>query len=367
MTDSMFFKAADGLTVSEIASLTEGKLRPGASGQAAARPITGIAALDRAGPGDATFFDNVRYAADLTHSRAGLCFASARLVDRIPERIVTVEVRDPYRAFVTLSRALFPDALRPSSMYEAGAAPSLAGSIHPSARLEADVWVEPGAIVGADAEIGAGSRIAAGAVVGPGVRIGRDCAIGANATISHALIGDRVVIHPGVHIGQDGFGYVMGAAHLKVPQIGRVIIQNDVEIGAGTTIDRGANRDTIIGEGSKIDNLVQIGHNVTIGRHCVIVAQTGISGSVTLQDFVVLGARVGINNHVTVGEGAQIAATSTIKDDVPPRARWGGSPAKPAKLWFREIIALERLARGDNAGAADQDKKRSGEEGHSDG
>jgi UDP-3-O-[3-hydroxymyristoyl] glucosamine N-acyltransferase len=148
-----------------------------------------------------------------------------------------------------------------------------------------------------------------------------------------------------VRIGQDGFGFVMGASgHLKVPQIGRVIIQDDVEIGAGTTIDRGGTRDTVIGEGTKIDNLVQIGHNVSIGRHCVLVAQTGISGSVMLEDFVVLGARVGVNNHVTIGEGAQIAATSIVHGDVPPGARWGGTPAKPAKLWFREMKTLERLA-----------------------
>jgi UDP-3-O-[3-hydroxymyristoyl] glucosamine N-acyltransferase len=161
----------------------------------------------------------------------------------------------------------------------------------------------------------------------------------------NALVGDRVIIHPGVRIGQDGFGFVMGpSGHAKVPQIGRVIIQDDVEIGAGTTIDRGGTRDTVIGEGTKIDNLVQIGHNVTIGRHCVLVAQTGISGSVMLEDFVVLGARVGVNNHVTIGEGAQIAATSNIHGDVPPGARWGGTPAKPAKLWFREMKTLERLA-----------------------
>ena len=149
----------------------------------------------------------------------------------------------------------------------------------------------------------------------------------------HALIGDRVIIHPGCKIGQDGFGFVMGAkGHLKVPQVGRVIIQDDVEIGAGTTIDRGAIRDTVIGEGTKIDNLVQIGHNVSIGRHCVLVAQTGISGSSTLEDFVVLGARAGVNNNVTIGEGAQIAATSNVHGDVPAGARWGGTPAKPAMV-----------------------------------
>src|SRR6185295_10649400 len=145
---------------------------------------------------------------------------------------------------------------------------------------------------------------------------------GPGTSLSNALIGDRVIIHPGCKVGQDGFGYVMGGkGHLKVPQVGRVIIQDDVEIGAGSTIDRGAIRDTVIGEGTKIDNLVQIGHNVVIGRHCVIVAQTGISGSSTLEDFVALGARVGVTNHVTIGEGAQIAAISIVGGDVPPGAR----------------------------------------------
>ena len=129
-----------------------------------------------------------------------------------------------------------------------------------------------------------------------------------------------------------------------MPQVGRVIIQDQVEIGAGTAIDRGGNRDTVIGEGTKIDNLVQVGHNVVIGRHCIIVAQTGISGSVTIGDFVVLGARVGINNHVRIGEGAQIAAISVVNDDVPPGARWGGTPAKPARVWFREMKWLEQMA-----------------------
>jgi UDP-3-O-[3-hydroxymyristoyl] glucosamine N-acyltransferase len=161
------------------------------------------------------------------------------------------------------------------------------------------------------------------------------------------LIGNNVLIHPGCSIGQDGYGFVFFGpdGHLKVPQTGRVLIQNDVEIGAGTTIDRGSLRDTVIGEGTKIDNQVQIGHNVTIGRNCLLAAQIGLAGSLTIGDNVALGAKVGINNHLKIGDGAQVTAMSAVKDDIPPNGRWGGHFAKPTKQWFREIVAVERLVR----------------------
>jgi len=341
MTEPLFFKSAKSLTIAEVAALTGAEAGPQAP---PGRPIFGVAPLDTATPHDLAFLDNPRYLEQIGSTRAGACLVAPRFVAAAPARLAVLRVREPYRAFVAVARALFPQALRPSSLFAAqGITPGT--SIHATARLENGVALDPGAVVGPGAEIGTGTVVGPNAVVGPGVRIGRNCSIGPGVSLMNALVGDRVIIHPGVRIGQDGFGFVMGpSGHAKVPQIGRVIIQDDVEIGAGTTIDRGGTRDTVIGEGTKIDNLVQIGHNVTIGRHCVLVAQTGISGSVILEDFVVLGARVGVNNHVTIGEGAQIAATSNIHGDVPPGARWGGTPAKPAKLWFREMKTLERLA-----------------------
>jgi UDP-3-O-[3-hydroxymyristoyl] glucosamine N-acyltransferase len=341
MTEPLFFKSAKSLTIAEIAGLTGAEAGANAPLE---RRISNVAPLDTATPRDLAFLDNPRYADQLASTQAGACLVAPRFIAAAPAHLAVLRVREPYRAFVAIARTLFPETLRPSSLF-APEGVAAGAHVHATARLENGVALDPGVVVGPGAEIGAGTVLGANAVVGPGVRIGRNASIGAGASLMNALVGDRVIIHPGVRIGQDGFGFVMGASgHLKVPQIGRVIIQDDVEIGAGTTIDRGGTRDTIIGEGTKIDNLVQIGHNVTIGRHCVIVAQTGISGSVLLEDFVVLGARVGVNNHVTIGEGAQIAAISVVHGDVPPGARWGGTPAKPAKLWFREMKTLERLA-----------------------
>ncbi len=351
MTEPIFFERQRGLSLAELVALTGATLRQDVADD---RRITGIASLDRAAPRDLAFLDNPRYADDLAVTSAGACLIAERFVERAPAGLVLLVAREPYRAFVSVAAALFPGALRPSSLFGGeGAAPG--AYIHPSARLESGVIVDPGAVIGPRAEIGSGSVISAGAVIGPEVRIGRDCAIGPHASIIHCLIGDRVIIHGGCRIGQDGFGFIMGSkGHRKVPQVGRVIIQDDVEIGAGTTIDRGAIRDTVIGEGTKIDNLVQVGHNVSIGRHCILVGQTGISGSVTIEDFVVLGARAGVNNHVTIGEGAQLAGTSIVHGDVPRGAKYGGFPAKPVKEWFREIMLLERMARADASKKKDE-------------
>lgn len=316
MNDPAFARAGQGFDLGEIAAMTGAAPPPAAL---AGRRIADVASLDRSAPWDLSFLDDERFAPAAAATRAGACFTTAALAGNLPARVAALVVDDPYRAFVIVARALFTHALQPSSLYPAG--DRVGAQIHPSARLEADVTIEPGAVIGPEVEIGSGTVVAANATIGGKVCIGRNCVIGAGATIGHALIGDRVVIHAGCHIGQDGFGFLAGdRGNLKVPQRGRVIIQDDVEIGAGTTIDRGGIRDTVVGEGTKIDNLVRVGHNTSIGRHCTVVAQVGISGSATLEDHVVLEARVGLDGSVTVGEGARIAAASVVQHDVPAGA-----------------------------------------------
>jgi UDP-3-O-[3-hydroxymyristoyl] glucosamine N-acyltransferase len=341
MTEPFFFPQPAGLTLREIIALT------GASPHRTAeldRRITGVAAIDRAGRHDLCFLDSGELAEAAAISQAGACLTLERFAAVWPDEVSVLCTHKPYPAFVEVARTLYAQALRPSSLLEAAGVAATA-TIHPSARLEGGVTIEPGAVIGPRAEIGAATLVGPGAVIGPNVHIGRDCAIGSHVTIVHALIGDRVIIHPGCRIGQDGFGYVPGpAGHIKVPQIGRVIIQDNVEIGANTTIDRGGMRDTVIGEGTKIDNLVQIGHNVTIGRHCVLVSQTGVSGSAIIGDGVVMGGQVGIADHITVGAGAMLAARAGVMSDVAAGERLAGYPAKPARQYFREVLLLERLA-----------------------
>ena len=340
MSEPQFFPAATSLTFGEVAAISGLTLPEGVD---ASRVVTGASALEHAGPADIAYMDNPKYTEALAATAAGLCLVSPRFAERVPAGTTALVSPAPYHAFARVLARFFPAALKPGSVFGSqGVAPG--AFVHATAVLEAGVTVDPGAVVGPGAEIGTGTVVASHAVIGPQVRIGRNCSIGAGATLQAALIGNRVIIHPGVRIGQDGFGFAMSPkGHMKVPQIGRVIIQDDVEIGANSCIDRGASRDTVIGEGTKIDNLVQIGHNVVVGRHCVIVSQVGIAGSSTLEDFVVLGGQVGLAGHLTIGMGAQIAAQSGVAGDVPRGARYGGYPAQPALNWAREGAMLKSL------------------------
>ncbi len=334
-----FFERAAPIELAQLVEATGADLHDTAK---AGLRLNDVKTLADAGPQDLTFLDNKKYVSQLATTRAAACLVSPAFKQRVPKGCIPLTMTSPYNGFAIALDLFYPAAKWPNVANSAANTPL----IDPTADFESGVVVEAGAVIGPQVHIGAGSRIAAGAVVGARVHIGRNSYIGALATVTHALIGDNVTIHTGVRIGQDGFGFAMGpTGHLKVPQIGRVIIQDHVEIGANTAIDRGALNDTIIGEGSKIDNLVQIGHNVVMGRHCVIVGQTGISGSTELGDFVVMGGQSGTVGHIKVGDGAHIAGGSHPKNDVEAGARLAGTPAKPIRQWARELAAVTRLAK----------------------
>jgi UDP-3-O-[3-hydroxymyristoyl] glucosamine N-acyltransferase len=302
--------------------------------------ISDLASLTGAGPRHLSFFAGGRALSEpFLQSRAGFCLVPAKGAPAPPRGMTVIPVGSVPHAWAAVASLFYPGAMLGAWTQQAGIAPDVS--------LGKGVTVGPGAVIGRGAEIGEGTAIGPNAVIGAGVAIGRNCEIGANVSISHAYLGDGVVILPGARIGQPGFGFASSAeGHVKIAQLGRVIIQDKVEIGSATTIDRGALGDTVIGEGTKIDNLVQIAHNVEIGRHCVLVSQVGIAGSSVIEDFVVLGGQVGIADHVRIGAGARLAArTACVSGQIVEGGRdYGGVPAKPVREWQREIHAVKRLA-----------------------
>ncbi|MBI5164117.1 MAG: UDP-3-O-(3-hydroxymyristoyl)glucosamine N-acyltransferase [Magnetospirillum sp.] len=336
MADPRFFHVAGPFTLARLAELSGATLAEGADADLL---LADVAPLEVAGPQDFSFLDNRKYAAAFEASKAGACVVGAEMAERAPAGMALLLSSDPYRAYARIAQAFYP-----VTAPQPWVAPT--AWVDPSASIGEGCRLEPGAVVLAGAQIGTGCRIGANAVIGDGVVIGADCIVGANATVSHAVVGNRVNIYPGARIGQDGFGFAMGPqGHLKVPQLGRVVIGDAVEIGANTTIDRGAGPDTVIGAGSMIDNLVQIGHNVQMGRACVIVSQVGISGSTRLGDFVAAGGQAGITGHLKIGSGARIAAQSGVMRDIAPGETVGGAPAVGMKDWLRQVAALGKLAR----------------------
>jgi UDP-3-O-[3-hydroxymyristoyl] glucosamine N-acyltransferase len=344
MADPRFFKNLGPFTLAQICEK---------SGIACPQAIDGtqqvfdLADLSGAGPRHLTFFSGAAAQRDsFAGSQAGVCLVPQFSSEKsgkwpaAPAGMIVLEAASVGRAFAAIAALFYPGHSQPHWTQKE--------AVSPDARIGRDVELAPGVVIGPGAEIGDGTRLGPGTVIGPGVAIGRDCEIGANVSISHAYVGDRVTILPGAQIGQPGFGFATsGEDYLKIPQLGRVIVQDDVEIGAATTIDRGALGDTVIGEGSKLDNLIMIAHNCQIGRHCVIAGQTGLAGSVVLEDGVVLAGQVGLGDHTRVGAKARMGARAGTGSSIflEGGQDYGGAPAKPVREWAREIHALARLAK----------------------
>lgn len=330
MPDPRFFEDLGPVTLGDLAALTGATLT---AAEAADRRVAGVAVLGHAGPETITFLADRKYAADLAEARPAACFLPPGLEGLAPAGCVVLTTTNPHGAYALAAQRLH--RVRPAGSV----------AVAPDAVLEADVVLGPGAVVGPAAQIGRGTRIGANTTIGPGVAIGRDCDIAANVTIGFALIGDRVKILAGARIGEPGFGATAGAKGLiDIPQLGRVIIQDGVSIGANSTIDRGAFDDTVIGENTKIDNLVQVAHNVRVGRNCVMAAHTGISGSVTIGDGAQFGGRAGVADHVSIGTGARVGAAAGVMKDIPAGETWGGMPARPIRHWLKETAWLARMA-----------------------
>ncbi|HER27303.1 MAG TPA: UDP-3-O-(3-hydroxymyristoyl)glucosamine N-acyltransferase [Rhodospirillales bacterium] len=336
MTDKRFFKVSGPFSLAQLAEVS------GAELAAAGDPSTQFSDVAPLGSADQTsvsFLDNRRYAEAFSSSRAGACVVRPAMVAKAPDGMALLVCDEPYHGYARIARAFYPaDRSVPGQADSA--------SVASSAHIGGDCQIGPGAVIGAEVEIGDRCVIGANTVIGRGVVIGDDCLIGPLATLACCLVGSGAIIHTGVRIGQDGFGFALGPdGHLKVPQLGRVVIEDDVEIGANSAIDRGTGPDTVIGAGTKIDNLVQIGHNVRLGRNCVVVSQVGISGSTTLGDFVMLGGQAGLAGHLIVGDGVQIAAQSGVMRDIAPGGKVGGSPAAPFRDWMRGVSVVDKLSK----------------------
>ncbi len=341
MVDSRFFASAGPFKLREIADIADAELAGNADPEQSYSDVT---PLDQAGPRDVSFLDNKRYIGQFVSSKAGACIIAPEHAERAPKGMALLLTVKPYSAYALVAQAFYPKAPRGEGVHPTAL-------IDSAARIGDGAWIGPGVVIGAKVEIGRNCVIKANTVIEDGAVVGGDTEIGPNAYLSHCLVGRRCLIHAGVCIGNRGFGFAMDPeGFVDVPQLGRVIIEDDVEVGANSTIDRGAGPDTVIGAGSKIDNLVQIGHNVRLGRGCVIVAQSGVAGSTKLEDHVTLGGQAAVAGHLTIGKGARLAARCGVMRDIPPGQAVAGTPSMPIREFFRLVSIWRRQVKAKGKG-----------------
>ena len=334
MADPRFFDKVASLTLEEIASVGEVSLPEGADKN---RSFTDVAGLGEAGSDNISWAFIPKVREDLKNTKAGAVIVPEKFLEYVPSGCLALVSKDPHRSYGLVASAFYPRKIEPMISDKA--------YIDTTAVIGEGCRIEAGAFIGPNVKLGPSCLIGPNAVLERGVEMGAFCTVGANATVSHCIAGNKVYIYPGCHVGQDGFGFAMSpqTGPQKVPQLGRVIIGDDVEIGASTTVDRGAMGDTVIGSGARIDNLVQVAHNVKLGRCCVLVSQVGIAGSCTFGDFVVAGGQSGFAGHLTINTGAQIGAQSGVMNDVPAGAVLLGSPAVQHKDFLRQVLAVKKL------------------------
>lgn len=342
MPDFSFFQNVGPFSLKQLSEIASAELHEDVDGDTL---VEDVAPVGTAQTAHITFLDNPKYKKDFLKTKAGACIVHQDMKGGDhPEGVALLYSDNPYMSYAKVAAAFYPET-RPDPYISDDA------SIDSSASIGKDCIVEAGAVIQSGAKIADRCWIGPNATIGRSVQIGEETKIDANVSITHALIGQNVRLHMGVRIGQDGFGFASGpTGHVSVPQLGRVVIEDNVDIGANTTIDRGAGPDTVIGRGSRIDNLVQIAHNVKIGQYCVLVAQSGVSGSTEIGDFSVIAGQVGIAGHLKIGKGVRVAAKSGIMRDLPDGAEVMGYPAVPIKQFMRQITALARFVRSTKKG-----------------
>ncbi len=333
MADKVFYEYSGKKSIKEIVKITGAELLTAGREN---EQIENICSIESAGAEDLCFFYDKKNKGKAQDIKAKACITINELAGLIPEGIIVLTIDNPKHAFIKLVEAFYAERHPKQEIAKSA-------FIAKTAKLGKNCFVGPHAVIEEEVIIGDNCIIEANAVIARGCKIGNNCRIGNNASIAYCLMGDSCYVYTGARIGQDGFGFsVINGEHKRIPQIGRVIIGNDVEVGANTCIDRGALDDTIIGNGCRIDNLVQVAHNDRIGNYCILVAQTGIAGSCTFGDYVVCGGQTGFADHVKVGSGAQIGAQSGVMRDIEPGAIVMGTPTVPFKDFMRQVAFLQK-------------------------